>query len=196
MEEESSPITVLLHRVCAGDERAKSELMSLVYDQLIRIARQQLAGERPSHTLQPTALVNELYLRLKLDGSIGWQDRVHLFSVVATTMRRILVDHARSRNAQRRPSPKGRVDLDDCFLSSEDHPAEFLVLNEALDLLAKRDPRQAEIVELRFFAGLTAEETAAALGVASRTVKRDWQMARAWLSNLLNTNKGSHDAGA
>jgi RNA polymerase sigma factor (TIGR02999 family) len=105
---------------------------------------------------------------------------------VSVTMRRILVDHARARNAQRRPSPNQRVDIDKCFVHSNDHPAEFLILDEALDRLAQHDPRQAEIVRLRFFAGLTIEETASMLDIAERTVKRDWQMARAWLSSLLN----------
>jgi RNA polymerase sigma-70 factor (ECF subfamily) len=185
MEDNTGQITILLHRLRTGDEHAQSDLLSLVYDQLHRIARQQLQAERREHTLQPTALVNELYLRLKLDKSIDWQDRKHLFSVVAVTMRRILVDHARARNAQRRPSPNRRVDIDNCFVRSDDHPAEFLILNDALDRLAEHDPRQAEIVRLRFFAGLTTEETAAVLNIGERTVKRDWQMARAWLSSLL-----------
>jgi RNA polymerase sigma-70 factor (ECF subfamily) len=186
MEDNTGQITILLHRLRTGDERAQSELISLVHDQLHRIARQQLQGERRDHTLQPTALVNELYLRLKLDESIDWQDRKHLFSVVAVTMRRILVDHARARNAQRRPAANRRVDIEDCFIHSDDHPAEFLVLDDALDRLAQFGPRQAEIIRLRYFVGLTVEETARVLGIADRTVKRDWQLARAWLSNLLN----------
>lgn len=186
MGEDIGQITVLLRRIRTGDEQAQAELLALVYDQFHRIARQHLQAERRDHTLQPTALVNELYLRLKLDQTIDWQDRKHLFSVVSVTMRRILVDHARARNAQRRPSPNQRVDIDNCFVHSNDHPAEFLILDEALDRLAQHDPRQAEIVRLRFFAGLTIEETASMLDIAERTVKRDWQMARAWLSSLLN----------
>jgi RNA polymerase sigma-70 factor (ECF subfamily) len=179
-------ITGLLLRIRTEDPHAQSELVAAVYDQLHRIARQQLQSEKPGNTLQPTALVNELYLRLKLDQSIAWQDRAHLFSVVAKTMRRILIDRARARNAQRRPAPNCRVDLDETLVYSEDCPAELLIVNEALDRLAEYDETQARVVELRFFAGLTVEETAAVLNVSERTVKRNWQMARAWLSNLLN----------
>lgn len=179
-------ITGLLLRIRAGDSQAQSELITTVYDQLHRIAQQQLRSERPGNTLQPTALVNELYLRLKLNQSIDWQDRAHLFAVVAKTMRHILIDRARARNAQRRPSPKARVDLDETFIFSEDHPVEFLAVHEALERLAEFDATQAKVVELRFFAGLSIEETAAVLRVSERTVKRHWQMARAWLSNLLN----------
>jgi RNA polymerase sigma-70 factor (ECF subfamily) len=186
MSEDRGKITELLLRIRAGDAQAPSELVAAVYDQLLRIARQQLRSERSGNTLQPTALVNELYLRLKLDGSIEWKDRVHLFSVVATTMRRILIDRARARNAQRRPSPNARVDINEAFAYSEDNPVEFLILNQALDRLAEFDATQAKVVELRYFAGLTVEETAEVLNISDRTVKRNWQMARAWLSNLLN----------
>jgi RNA polymerase sigma factor (TIGR02999 family) len=186
MSEDRGKITGLLLRIRAGDAQAPSELVAEVYDQLLRIARQQLRSERSGNTLQPTALVNELYLRLKLDGSIEWKDRVHLFSVVATTMRRILIDRARARNAQRRPSPNARVDINEAFVYSEDNPVEFLILNQALDRLAEFDAMQAKVVELRYFAGLTVEETAEVLNISDRTVKRNWQMARAWLSNLLN----------
>jgi RNA polymerase sigma-70 factor (ECF subfamily) len=186
MSEDRGKITGLLLRIRAGDAQASSELVAAIYDQLLRIARQQLRSERSGNTLQPTALVNELYLRLKLDGSIEWKDRVHLFSVVATTMRRILIDRARARNAQRRPSPNARVDINEAFVYSEDNPVEFLILNQALDRLAELDAMQAKVVELRYFAGLTVEETAEVLNISDRTVKRNWQMARAWLSNLLN----------
>jgi RNA polymerase sigma-70 factor (ECF subfamily) len=186
MSEDRGKITGLLLRIRAGDAQASSELVAAIYDQLLRIARQQLRSERSGNTLQPTALVNELYLRLKLDGSIEWKDRVHLFSVVATTMRRILIDRARARNAQRRPSPNARVDINEAFVYSEDNPVEFLILNQALDRLAEFDAMQAKVVELRYFAGLTVEETAEVLNISDRTVKRNWQMARAWLSNLLN----------
>lgn len=186
MSGDARQITLLLQQVRMGNSEAGTELVSVIYDQLRRLARQQLQGERPGHTLQPTALVNELFLRLKLDQSVDWQDRAHLFAVVARTMRRILVDHARAHNAQRRPSPARRVEIEDTLAYSEDHPVELLVINDALERLAEYDPRQAKVVELRFFAGLTVEETAAALNVTGRTVRRDWQMARAWLSNLLN----------
>ena len=188
MEFSEGQITILLRRITAGDTGAESELVTLVYDQLHRMARHQLQMERRGHTLQPTALVSELYVRLKFDQSIDWQDRTHLFSVVASNLRRILVDYARARNAQRRP-PSGRgVELEEAFACSNDHPAAFLIANQALDCLAQFDARQAKIVELRVFAGLTTEEAAAALGISERTVKRDWKMARAWLSEYLTQN--------
>ena len=185
MTESDGQITVLLRRIGTGDRQAEPELVALVYDQLHRIARNQLLSERRGHTLQPTALVSELYLRLKFDQTIDWKDRGHLFALAATTMRRILVDHARSRNAQRRGSPDQRLELEEVFAYSEDHADAFLLADQALDSLAAFDERQAKIVQLRVFTGLTVEEIAAMLDLSERTVKRDWKMARAWLSNLL-----------
>jgi RNA polymerase sigma factor (TIGR02999 family) len=186
-------ITLLLRRVRTGDRDAESEVLAAVYDQLRRIARQQLHGERPNHTLQPTSLVNELYLRLNLN-AVEWADRAHFYAVAAKNMRRIIIDEARARAAQRRPPAGRRLEVRDVVVWSEDHSSEFLALNEALDRLAEFDPRQSQIVELKFFAGLTVEEIASVLELSDRTVKRDWSLARAWLSNSLNASKGDADS--
>jgi RNA polymerase sigma factor (TIGR02999 family) len=183
--EDDQRITVLLERITTGDRGAQSELMPIVYDQLLRIAQHQFSAERRGHTLQPTALISELYLRVIRDTSIAWQSRAHFFAVSAQTVRRILVDHSRTVNAQRRPNPHRRVDLDDALIYSDDRASQILEIDEALTRLADFDPRMAKIVELRFFAGLSTEETAATLEISERTVKRDWAMARAWLSKAL-----------
>jgi RNA polymerase sigma-70 factor (ECF subfamily) len=184
MDNEQGQITLLLRRARTGDREAESEVLSVVYDQLRRIARMQLQGERPNRTLQPTSLVSELYLRLKLD-AVEWADRAHFYAIAAKNMRRIIIDEARARAAQRRPPADRRVDLENVIIWSEDHSLEFLDLNEALERLAQFDARQAEIVELKFFAGLTTEEIASVLGISDRTVKSDWSLARAWLSTYL-----------
>ena len=182
---ENRRITVLLRRVSAGDRTAQSELLPIVYAQLLRMAKQQFRSERRGHTLQPTALVSELYLRVIRDSEIEWQDRAHFFAVSAQTIRRILVDHARSVNAHRRPNPHMRLDLDDVLVYSDEHASQIVEVDEALKRLAERDPRMAQIVEMRVFAGLSMDEMAVALGVSERTVKRDWAVARAWLSKEL-----------
>jgi RNA polymerase sigma-70 factor (ECF subfamily) len=179
-------ITVLLKRITTGDRGAQSELLPIVYERLLRIAQHQFRAERRGHTLQPTALISELYLRIIRDPSIAWQSRTHFFAVCAQTVRRILVDHARAANAQRRPSPQQRLDLDDVLVYSDDRASQVIEIDEALTRLAEWDPRMAKIVELRFFAGLSTEETASALDISERTVKRDWAMARAWLSKALS----------
>jgi RNA polymerase sigma-70 factor, ECF subfamily len=178
-------ITVLLKRVTAGERAAESELMGIVYGQLLRLAEQQFRSERAGHTLQPTALVSELYLRLIRDSRIDWQDRTHFFAVSANTIRRILVDYARAANAQRRPDPHLRLDLDDVIVYSDDRAAQIVELDDALNRLAERDARMAQIVEMRVFAGLTGAEMAATLGLSERTIKREWAVARAWLSQAL-----------
>lgn len=182
MSDEHAQITVLLHRLRDGDREAESALLPLVYDQLHRLAVREFNGERPGHTLQPTALINELYLRIIRDASIDWQSRAHLYAVAATTIRRILVDHARAANAKRRPGPKQRVPLEDVVAYSPEQADDLLVIDEVLTKLAGVDARQAKIVELRFFGGFSNEETARVLGLSERTVKRDWTMARAWLA--------------
>jgi RNA polymerase sigma-70 factor (ECF subfamily) len=179
-------ITVLLQRIRKGDRDAESELAPLVYGHLHRLAKRQFQSERDGHTLQPTALISELYLRIIRDMSIDWQSRAHFYAVAAATIRRILVDHARAANAQRRPKPHQRVQFEDVVIYSDDRAQEVLMVDEALSKLKQWDERQAKIVELRFFGGLSFEETAEVLQVSDRTVKRDWTMARAWLSALLN----------
>jgi len=184
--DDEARITVLLKRITTGDRDAQSELLPIVYDQLLRIARHQFRAERRGHTLQPTALISELYLRVIRDPSIAWQSRAHFFAVSAQTARRILVDHARAVNAERRPSPQQRLDLDDVLVYSYDRASQLVEIDEALTRLAEWDPRMAKVVGLRFFAGLSIEETTSALDVSERTVKRDWAMARAWLSKALS----------
>jgi len=186
MNAEDNQITLVLQRITAGDRAAEAEFLRLMYSELHRLAERQFRSERAGHTLEPSALVNELYLRLIHNTTVQWRSRAHFYAVAALTVRRILVDYARATHAKRRPDPSRRVDLDVVAVYSDDHAHEVLLVDEALNRLAEWDPRQARIVELLFFAGLTVEETAHVLGISARTVKRDWTMARAWLSALLN----------
>jgi RNA polymerase sigma-70 factor (ECF subfamily) len=164
-----------------GDLKAREELMPLVYDELRRLAASYLRRERPDHTLQPTALVNEAYLRLVEEKRVHWQGKSHFFGVSAKLMRRILVDHARSHLAEKRGSGIAKVALTEAIAMSKEQPADLLALDESLTRLAELDPQQSRIVELRIFAGLTVEETAQSLNVSPATVKRDWAVAKAWL---------------
>jgi RNA polymerase sigma factor (TIGR02999 family) len=164
-----------------GDQEALNRLMPLVYDELRRLASRYLRHERPGHTLQTTALVHEAYLKLVDQKNNDFQNRVQFFAVAAQVMRHILVDFARSRRAFKRGGDYCRLSLDEAALSSEEKDADLLSLNEALNSLAEIDPQQSRVVELRVFGGLTVEETAEALGVSPRTVKREWSMAKAWL---------------
>jgi RNA polymerase sigma-70 factor, ECF subfamily len=179
-------ITILLSGLRAGDKSAESKLMPLVYSELLRAARRYMRGERPDHTLQPTALVHEAYLRLVGQREIAWQNRAHFFGVAAQLMRRILVDHARARQAEKRGGDVGMVPLEEAMVFKEEGGPALLALDQALTRLNQFDPRQGRIVELRFFGGLTEEEIAAVLGVSARTIKRDWNVARAWLYNEIN----------
>jgi len=174
-------VTDLLVDWSEGDQEALNKLMPLVYDELRRLARRHLRHERPSHTLQTTALVHEAYLKLVDQKNNNFQNRVQFFAVAAQVMRHILVDFARSRRAFKRGGDYCRLSLDEAALSSEEKDADLLSLNEALNSLAEIDPQQSRVVELRVFGGLTVEETAEALGVSPRTVKREWSMAKAWL---------------
>jgi RNA polymerase sigma factor (TIGR02999 family) len=175
-------VTELLLRWSQGDADALQRLLPLVYDECRRIATRQLRGERREHTLSPTALVHELYLRLVDQRRTTWKNRAQFFGVAAQLMRRILVDHARRRLAQKREGSRMLVSLDAALgARDESHNADVLALDEALGRLAERDPDQERIVELRFFGGLTVEETAIVLGRSPRTVKREWQLAKAWL---------------
>jgi RNA polymerase sigma factor (TIGR02999 family) len=173
----------MLANVAAGDPDAAASLFALVYDELRRLAASALRRERPDHTLQATALVHEAYLRLADEPDARWENRAHFLAVAAQAMRRILVDHARGRNAQKRGGGDVRRSLDglEGIVAAEGPEVDLLALDEALGRLAVFDPRQARVVELRFFGGLTVEETAAVTGLSDRTVKREWQMARAWL---------------
>jgi RNA polymerase sigma factor (TIGR02999 family) len=176
----------LLAQIHAGNKEAEDRLIRLVYGELRRLAAHYLRGESPDHTLQPTALVHEAYLRLTSMEQIDWQSRSHFFAIAAVAMRRILVDHARAKRAEKREAFREAVSLDDVLVVSPSRSPDLLALDEALDRLAKVDARRSQIVELRYFAGLTEEETAQFLGVSARTVKRDWRVARAWLYNELS----------
>jgi RNA polymerase sigma factor (TIGR02999 family) len=174
-------VTGLLIDWSKGDQEALNKLMPLVYDELHRLAGRYLRNERPGHTLQTTALVHEAYLKLVDQTNASWQNRVQFFSAAAQVMRHILVDYARSRRAFKRGGDYCRLSLDEAVISSEEKDPDLLTLNEALERLAAIDSQQSRVVELRVFGGLTVEETAEALGVSPRTVKREWSMAKAWL---------------
>jgi RNA polymerase sigma-70 factor, ECF subfamily len=184
-------VTRLLQAWGAGDERALERLMPLVYNELHRLAHRYMAGEQPGQTLQTTALVHEVYLRLVDVNNIDWQDRAHFYAICARLMRRILVDFARSRNYQKRGGHFPHIELEKAVTVSAVVGSELLAVDEALKELAKLDQRKSEVVELRFFGGLTVEQVAAALKVSPETVMRDWKLAKAWLLREL-----SHEAKA
>jgi RNA polymerase sigma factor (TIGR02999 family) len=179
-----STATALLVRWKDGDSSALDQLLPLVYDELRRLARYYLQRDRSGHTLQSTALVHEAYLRL-VDQNVDWQSRAHFFGIAAQMMRRILVDHARSRNAAKRGDGL-RVTLDENMALAEAPSLDLLALDRALAELSKLDEQQGRVVELRFFAGLSIEETAEAMSISVATVKREWAMAKAWLSRSMS----------
>ena len=174
-------VTGLLRAWSSGDESALERLVPLVYDELRRLARRYMAGERSGHTLQTTALVNEAYLRLVDARSVRWQNRTHFFAISAQLMRRILVDYARSRQTHKRGGDTIHVDLDEASTVASDRAPDLVALDDALKELASFDERKARVVELRFFGGLSVEETAEVLKVSADTVLRDWRLAKAWL---------------
>lgn len=174
-------VTELLLAWGGGDRLALDELVPIVHHELRRLARLQLRGERHNHTLQTTALVNEAFIRLVDLRRIRWQDRAHFLSLSARLMRRILVDHARSRNYQKRGGGAVNVALDDVLVASPERGADLVQLDDALEALARVDPRKSQVVELRFFGGLSVDETAEALKVSPETVLRDWRLAKVWL---------------
>jgi len=177
----SQNITHLLKEWSNGDERALNELTPLVYGELRQQAARYMRKERPGHSLQATALINEAYLRLVDVKNVQWQNRAHFFAIAANLMRRILVDHARRRDAEKRGGSQVLLTLDDAFAASKHGDVDLLAIDQALTKLATIDSQQARVVELRFFSGLTVEETATALNVSPKSVKRDWSVARAWL---------------
>ena len=174
-------LTTLLDAVHEGDPQAKSRVLEMVYDSLRRLATAQMQGERSDHTLEPTALVHEVYLRLMGDAPSRWQNRAHFFGAAAEAMRRILVDHARSRLAKKRGGELKQVAMHDRMASPDYCFEEVLGVDEALNRLADVDPEKCRIVQLRYFAGLTVEEAAEAMGISERSVKRHWRFAKAWL---------------
>jgi RNA polymerase sigma factor (TIGR02999 family) len=179
----SSPaeVTSLLNKLAEGDQEAAAKLVPLIYDELRRIAASRLRHERPHHTLQTTALVHEAYMKLAVQRNAKWQNRAQFFGVASQVMRRILVDYARTQQRIRRGGKQQRVSLDDVLLVSPDRSAELLAVDESLSKLEQLDPRQGRIVELRYFGGLTLEEIAEVVGVATKTVTRELNVAKAWL---------------
>jgi RNA polymerase sigma factor (TIGR02999 family) len=172
-----------------GDEAAREALIPLVYDELRRVARRYLWRERPDHTLQSAALVNEAYLRLVAQQLPAWQNRAHFFGVAAQLMRQILVDHARARGAAKRGAGAPRLTFDPAIALPQKQELDVVELDDALNKLAQLDPQQSRVVELRFFGGLSIEETALVIGASPATVKRDWATARAWLHRELTRDK-------
>jgi RNA polymerase sigma factor (TIGR02999 family) len=174
-------VTRLLARWSSGDHDALEELTPLVYDELRRLARSYLRNERSDHTLESTALVHEAYMRLMDQQQVQWQNRNHFFALAASLIRRILVDHARARVAAKRGGPNVKLSLDEAMVAAEEKDLDLMALNDALQALSETDEQQAKIVELRYFAGLTIEETADVIGISPATVKRDWLVAKAFL---------------
>ncbi len=184
-----SDVTRLLREWSAGREEARDALLGLVYDPLRSIAERHLHNERQGHTLQPTALVHELYLRLIDQRHVDWNDRTHFFAVAAKVMRRILVDHARRRNSEKRGGGVAPVTIGAALDVAAEESLDVVALDVALENLEQIYPQQARIVELRFYGGLTIDETAAAMGISTATVSREWTMARAWLRRALSAKK-------
>lgn len=179
------PVTQLLLAWNAGDRQALDEMLALVYEELHRLASSYLSRERPDHTLQPTALVHEAYLRLINQRDVDWRNRAQFLGLAAGMMRRILVNHARDRAAAKRPGGRDRVSLSLVDLSSGAPDVDLIALEEALDKLAANDARKARVVELKFFGGLTADEIAEVMEISRATVEREWSFARAWLYDAI-----------
>jgi RNA polymerase sigma-70 factor, ECF subfamily len=185
MTENQGTVTILLQAMRAGDATAAETLVPLVYQELHRLAQSYMRRERPDHTLQPTALIHEAYLRLAGE-DVDWQSREHFIGVAAHVMRRVLVDHARAHRAEIRGGARRRVGLDEGLAVAAERSDEILLVDSALERLAKTNQRQARVVELRYFGGLSMEEIAAVLSVSLRSVKRDWSLARIWLFQELH----------
>ncbi len=178
-------VTQVLRELSDGDQHAPARLMPLVYDELRKLSQGYLQDERRDHTLQATALVHEAYIRLVDWENVTWQNRAHFFAVAAQVMRRILVDHARERSAQKRGGGMPKLSLDEAVSFAQEREVDLVALDDALKSLAQLDETQSKIVELRFFGGLTIEETAEALGISPATVKREWTLAKAWLHKTI-----------
>lgn len=193
MTSESENVTELLLAWGRGDEAARDELIPLVYATLRRIARRQLRGERGGLSLETAALINEAYLKL-VEQTVSWQNRAHFFGIAARLMREFLVDHARARSRLKRGGDLRQISLTSAVKIAQEQSVDLLALDEALGTLAEVDPQSSRIVELRFFGGLTIEETAQALGVSTPTVERGWRDARAWLQTKLNPSISKHES--
>jgi RNA polymerase sigma factor (TIGR02999 family) len=187
---EQLQVTRILDDISAGDPEALGRLLPIVYEQLRSMANRQLAGERQGHTLSPTDLVHEAYIKLDQLNEISWRGRAHFFGACAQAMRRILISYARMKKAEKRGSGAEPVALENVVLAATERPSELLALDEALSNLEKISERQARVVECRFFAGMNVDETAEALGISAPTVKRDWTVARAFLNSALSDDQG------
>ncbi len=188
-------VTQLLVRWRNGDRQSLDQLIPLVYEELRLIAGRFLRHERPGHTLQSTALVHEAFLRLVDQTRTDWKSRAHFFGVAATIIRNLLVDHARARQTAKRGGPMPALSLDEAVAFPQSRDLELIAVDDALMSLSRFDPQQSRIVELRFFAGLSIEETAEVLGISASTVKRDWIMAKAWIFHTLSSSASSPPAG-
>jgi RNA polymerase sigma-70 factor, ECF subfamily len=187
-------VTVLLGEVAKGDQQAVSKLIPLVYSELRRLAGRYMNRERANRTLQATALVHEAYLKLVQNPPVEWQSRTHFFGIAAQVMCQILIDYARGHGREKRGGGQGVVSLEDSLVLSPEKSSEYLMSAESLQRLTKLDPRQGRIIELRFFGGLTVEDTAQVLGISPKTVKREWSMAKAWLHADLGQGHGNPTA--
>lgn len=193
---EETPVTKLLNAVASGDRSAQDGLFEAIYGELYRIARSQMAGEGPGRTMQPTALVHEAYLKLFRARFDGFASRKHFFATAAKAMRQLRIDDVRRRERQKRGGGAVRESLDADALVIDHDPVETLAVHEALERLEQHDPRKAELVTMRFFAGLSIDQCAAILGVSPRTVANEWRFAKAWLHRELGDGDASLDAGA
>jgi RNA polymerase sigma factor (TIGR02999 family) len=187
----SGEVTELLRNLRSGDQQAVDRLAPLVYDELRLVARMAFRRERADHTLQPTALANEVFMKLVDQTDVNWQSRAHFMAIASRAMRRVLVDHSRAHSAEKRGGGAGMVPLDEAVVYTEDRSPEILLLDRALNELAKLDLRQARIVELRFFGGLTGEEIAEAVGISTATVTRELRVAQAWLHRAMSGKSAS-----
>jgi len=195
MRQTPENVTQLLIDWGKGDKEALDKLVPLVYEELHRQAARYLRHERVGHTLQTTALIHEAYVRLVDQRNVHWQNRAHFFGIAAQMMRRILVDHARTKKRAKRGGSDIRISFTEAALKTPDRNLDIVALDEALERLAEIDEQQSRIVELRFFSGLTVEETAEVLSISTATVKRDWSMAKAWLHREVSGEVGKHEQG-
>lgn len=187
----SKNVTQLLQDLKGGDASAEEKLIAVVYDELRRLAAHYMRRERLDHTLQATALVHEAFLRLTEQRDVSWQNKAHFFGVAAQLMRRVLIDHARARLRTKRGAGGQKLSFDEGLILTDAVSPELLAVNDSIERLAKLDARQAHIVELRFFGGLSVEQTAEFLGISPKTVKRDWSVAKAWLHAELRQANGN-----
>ena len=184
-------VTILLAELKKGDKEAASKLIPIVYDELRRLAGSYMRNERSDHTLQATALVHEAYLKLIEQRSVDWQSRAHFLGIAAQVMRRILLDHARGHLREKRGGGERALPIEEALVFAPEQSLDLVKLDQALERLTKLDPRQGKIVELRFFGGLTVEQTAELLRISPKTVKRDWSVAKAWLHGELRASHGN-----